>query len=488
MTRTDGAAGASPRVHALLLGATLAAAAAILASQLFVPPAVGLADNGDYERVMGYAGFRHTTADPAERYFTFFRTRYALAEPGWFRGGYHSSETLIASAARVAHRALFGGSDFDVRLLGAFHAALFLLGLGGIVHACRGLPAASQAIAAALLVFFFTDVGYAAPFNSFYSQTASLLFLLLTVAAAAEAVRRGRLEGALLWAYFGFAALFVASKPQEAPSAVVLAAYGVRLARPAAADHRRGVWWRSSAAWLAILLCALAVVYARRSPRTLRAATVYQVVFDDLLAHSDTPEADAAALGLEPGWLRFKDTNPYAPDSPLLDPAFQARFLERTGFRRILAFYALHPERFADRVERAGASAWSLRPVLGNFEKSPERPGYTLSGRFSLWSRWRGTLGAWPLSTTAVLIAANLLVALGTRGRASERGRLYRDGIVALAVLAGLSFAVVAVAQAPQDASRSLYSHHALCDLLLVADAAWLAQALASRRSAAPTA
>jgi len=467
------------RAGALVLAAAVAAAAAILASQLFVAPVVGLADNGDYERVMGYAGFQHTTTDSAQRYYTFLRTKYAVMQPGWFRGGYHSSETILAFAARLAHLAFSREALFDIRVLGAIHVVLFLLALAGILHACRDLRVATQAVVAALLVFFFTDVGYAAPFNSFYSQTASLLFLLLTVAAASEAVRRGRLDGVLALAYFGLALLFVASKPQEAPSALVLGAYGVRLASPA---PRRA--WRRAAAWLAVLLCAFAVWYARHTPRTLRAATMYQVVFDDLLAHSPTPEADAAALGLDPGWLRYKDTNPYAPDSPLLDAGFQARFLERTGFRRILGFYALHPDRFLGRVQRAGESAWSLRPVQGNFERSPEHPGYALSRRFSLWSRIRGALGAGPLTATALLVGANLAAALGTRRRASERGRLFRDGVVALAALALISFGVVALAQAPQDASRSLYSHHAECDLLLVADAGWMLQALARRTAA----
>jgi hypothetical protein len=465
------------RAHALVLAAALAAAAAILASQLLVPPVVGLADNGDYERVMGYAGFQHTTTDSAQRYFSFLRTKYAVVQPGWFRGSYHSSETILAFAARLAHLTFSGEPLFDIRVLGAIHAVLFLLALAGILHACRGLGVATQAVVAALLVFFFTDVGYAAPFNSFYSQTASLLFLLLTIAAAAEAVRRGGLEGAHLLAYFGCALLFVASKPQEAPSALVLGAYGALLG--AAAPRRV---WRRAGTWLAILLCAFAVWYARHSPRTLRAATIYQVVFDDILAYSETPEADAAALGLEPGWLRYKDTSPYAPDSPLLDVGFQTRFLERTGFRRILGFYALHPDRLLGRVQRAGESAWSLRPVLGNFERSPEHPEYALSRRFSLWSRLRGTLGAWPLTATALLVGLNLAAALATRGRASESGRLFRDGVVALSTLAVLSFAVVALAQAPQDASRSLYSHHAACDLLLVADAGWLVFLASSRR------
>src|SRR5476651_1534953 len=96
----DPAAAIPRRMNAVIVAAAVAVAAVILCVQLFVPPVVGLADNRDYERVMGYAGFQHTTADPAERYFSFVRTQYAVVSPGWFKGGYHSSETLLAFAAR----------------------------------------------------------------------------------------------------------------------------------------------------------------------------------------------------------------------------------------------------------------------------------------------------------------------------------------------------------------------------------------------------
>ena len=44
--------------------------------------------------------------------------------------------------------------------------------------------------------------------------------------------------------------------------------------------------------------------------------------------------------------------------------------------------------------------------------------------------------------------------------------------------MSGLAFAVCTLAQAPTGLSRALYAYHALCDLLLIADAGWLAQAL----------
>jgi hypothetical protein len=464
------------RANAVLVAAALTAAAVALSAQLFVSPIVGLADNRDYERVMGYAGFQHTTADYAERYFSFLRSQYAVVAPGWFRGGYHTSETLLAFGARWLHLAFARGPLFDIRLLGGIHAALLLLALAGLIRACRDLTLTAQALVAALLVFVFTDVGYVAPFNSFYSQTASLLFLLLTAAIAASAVRRGELSGGWLIAYFATAALFVCSKPQEKLAAPLLALYGLRLA----GAGWRGAW-RRPAVWLALGLLSFSIWYGRHAPYTLREATLFQVVFGDLLVHSSSAAADAAELGLEPGWLVYVGTTPYAPDSPLLGSQFRMEFLRRFGYRRILGFYLRHPERLADRMTRAAREAWTLRPGFGNFEASAGFPPGARATRFSTWSRTRERFSGLSLPAIAALLGGNLLAALATWRRASARGRLFREGVAVMVLMAALAFSVCVLAQAPPDLSRSLYAYHALCDLLLIADAGWIAEALARR-------
>ena len=478
---SEGGRGTSIRQRAnlLILSVALAAAAAVLFIQLFVPPVVGLADNRDYERVMGYAGFQHTTDDDSERYFRFVRTQYAVVDPGWFRGGYHTSETLLAFLARWIHLAFSSKPVFDIRELAAIHVLLFLLALAGLIRATRDLAIPTQALVAALLVFVFTDVGYVSLFNTFYSQTASLLFLLLTAAVAAEAIARGRLAGFRLLLYFGFALLFVASKPQERLAAPLLALLGWRLA-----GGRFARAWKQAAAWLGVGLCAFSIWYARHTPYTLREATLFQLVFEDVLVHASSPQGAAAELGLDPGWIRYRGTNAYAKDSPLLGSAFRREFLHRVGYRGVLRYYGRHPAELVGRVRRAASHAWSLRPSFGNFEKSAEHPDGGMATRFTAWSRARGALGANPLFWAALLLGGNAAIALATYRRSTPRGRLFREGTIVAAGMASIAFGVCALAQAPTDLSRALFAFHALCDLLLIADAGWLTQALVVRRAA----
>jgi len=452
----------------------------LLALQLLVAPVAGLADNGDYQRVMGYAGFDHSTDSYADRYFSFLRTQYRVLPVGSVRGGYLTSETALALVARFLSPAAWRGGLFDLRILAGVHMALFALALGMLLRACRELSVAAQITAAALLVFAFTDVGYAGPLNSFYSQTASLLFLLLVAAVAAEAVRRGRLDGALLFAYFFCAAAFVGSKPQEAIQGPVLALLGLRLAGVGV----RGAW-RKPALWLAVALLGFSTWYGRHTPPALRAAALYQVVFYEVLPHSSTPAADAAELGLDPAWMKYSGTDAFQPDTPLNDPAFRDRFLQSVGYGKVARLYLRHPARFAERLDRASRKIWSLRPSYGNLEKSDAHPTRTLTDRFAAWSRLRlAVFGPHALLWLALLFGGNAAVALGTYARASARGRLFREGLLAAVAMSATAYGVCVLTNAPPDFSRVFYAAEALCDLLLVADAAWLVQSLAARTPA----
>lgn len=467
--------------HRWIVGLAVGAALVVVSLQLLVPPVVGLADNGDYQRVMGYAGFDHSTDDPGERYLAFLRTRYRVMPVGFAANGHLSSEIALALAARAAGRAAVGGL-FDLRILGAVHAALLVLAFGALLRACRDLSIGAQATAAVLGLFFFTDVGYVAPFNSFYGQTASLLFLLLTAAVAARAIRRGRLDGALLVLFFAFAAAFVGSKPQEAIQGPVLALLGIRLA-----GVRLREAWRRPAVWLALALCAFSLWYGRRTPVALREAALYQVVFYEILPHSPDPSGDAAALGLDPAWLRFSGTDAFRPDTPLLDEDFRVRFLRTVGYRKIARFYLARPRRLAERLARVSPKLWTLRPSYGNYERSADRPTLTRTERFAAWSRLRlRVLGPRALPAVAVLFGANAALALATWRRASPRGRLFRETLLAAVAMSATAFGACLLTNAPPDYSRVFYVAEALCDLLIAADATWLVQALATRAAHGP--
>jgi hypothetical protein len=467
------------RQNRILTLAAVAAAAALLSLQLLVPPIVGLADEGDCERVMGYAGFRYPTEKFDEKYYGHIVPKLSIVAPGWYVSGYLTSETPLAFAARYASLGLFPGRMFDIRILATIHILLLLLAIGLFVRACRDLSPIAQVSAAVLLVLVFTDVGYAAPFNSFFPQTASLLFALLTFAWASAGVREGRLRGLPLILYFVSAALFVCSKPQEAVHAPLLAALGVFLA------GRAGFAWRRPAAAVGLSagLCVLALWYYRQIPPAgIRHVGLFHTVFHDLLQYSPDPRRDMEELGIDADLARYVGMHAYMAGAPIRDPDFQARFLDRFGYAKLVGFYLRHPGRFVDRIRRAAPAVFRLRPkYLGNFEKATGVPPRTRSTRFALWSDLRAKGEAHALGWLLAFFGGNLLaVALAWR-KAPPRGRMFLFAVLVALVTAGLEFGVCAFADALDDLGRHLFVFHALCDLVLIADAAWLAQTLSER-------
>jgi len=464
------------RASRALVVCAAAASAAILAAQLLVKPIVGLANNGDFERVMSYAGLRYTSDRYEDKYFTHVVSKFAYA-PVWDRSGYLTSETLLARCAREASRPFSKDGLFDLRWLGALHAALVVAGIALLVAAAGALTVPAQATAAALLVFFFTDVGYAAPLNSMYTQVAGFLFFMVKTGIAAVAIRRGGTSRGQLFAYFALAALFVMSKPQEAIHGLLLALLGLSLGRATL----RG-FWRQPAVWLAAALCALSLWYYRGTPSWLRELALYNTLFRELIPQSPDAGRDLAELGLDPDLARYSGRSPYPPDSPFHEPAFRAQVFPQYGYGAMLRFYLRHPARLAKLILRGTESAFQLRPVgLANYAQDSGRAAKTQTDRFAWWSQARARLEKGAPLWLALLLGGNLVAAAAGYRSATDRERMFRRSVAILAALAAVEFLVAVLADILGDLARHLFVFHAMVDVLIVVDVGWIAVTLSRR-------
>jgi hypothetical protein len=426
---------------------------------------------------MGKVGLRYVGTTRSENYVNWALGKLAFAEPTRPSDGYATSEAPLAFLAVAASRAVSADGLFDIRFLGAVHAALLLAALAGLVLSCGDLSVGAQAAVAALLVFCFADVGYVAPLNSLYTQAGSLLYFMLAAAFAATAVRRGRLDRGLLAGYFLAAGLFVTSRPQESIQGPLLAALGVGLA---GAFGRR--WWRQPVVWLAVALCAVSFAYYRKSPDWLRQLALYDTLFREVLPSSPDAAADLGELGLDPALARYSGRSPYPLDSPFHDPAFKAAVFGRFSYGSLTRFYVFHPGRLGELVMRAAPSAVELRPVaLGNYTRESGWPARTQATSFGWWSGVRAHLGPVAHVWLPVLLLGNLVVAAAGYRRASPRGRLFRQAVAIFVLMAIVEFFVALIADIPGDIARHLYVFHAMCDLLLIGDLAWILEGSAAR-------
>lgn len=386
----------------LCLALTLAGA--LLVWQLFVPPIIGLADQGDFVRMLGPLGYAPVPKGPEHKYWYVTRTYVkdpSYREPRWEQA---TSEFIPARIA-IALNSLFGNpKTFDITVFGFTHAAFFLLALARLFYVTRGL--AMYRVVWVLILLVLTDVGYVAYWNSLYTEPASCLWFLFFLAESINLCnsREISIGPALRWS--AFAVLWIAAKSQNAPLCIPLAAYGLGMLRR---TLDRKTYYTAVGGVVAICLAGV-MMYRSLLPAT-RVTAIYNVIFFAILPESPDPQSDLKALGLNPDYAQYSGTVAWSPGTGVADGALVNAMQDKVSSFRLMSFYLKRPARMWRHIDALFPTVLSLRPEFcGNFDRSAGRLPGARSQAIALWSRFheRGLL-----RIAHLLLPALVLVIVG---------------------------------------------------------------------------
>lgn len=225
------------------------AATVIVGKQLLVQPIVGMADNGDFERLMEFGRCTHLNVPTGTRYFMHIHRVFYCEE----------NEARIQYLLITDDSYSLGGKACCCHL--ASHRTSFALSL-------LQLPILLSAISVTLMALarrhYLTPLSSVVPsdllrcrlcgldFNSFYSEPGSFLWLLVTVALSLYLILReprGTMRWLLLFALFLAMVLFVTAKAQNVVLGGPLALFLWRLGAVGDIPQRRR--------WLATMVMPL---------------------------------------------------------------------------------------------------------------------------------------------------------------------------------------------------------------------------------------
>ncbi len=418
------------------------AVAAVLAFQLFVPPIVGLSDQGDFGRMIGRFGY-----GPADKsmplsagfvqakYVRDASTRIPILEqagPEYF---------FVGSAVAVSR---IWSDALDIRVVGLIHAIAFLAAFAWLLRVTGPVTWMVAAIA-------LTDVGYVAYWNSFYTEPATCIFFLFLVAESGSMLR-GAISRWQIARWCVWAAMLVWAKSSNYPLAAVLVPLAIYLGW-------RGKNTRAAGIAGASIIAAFAILTMWTRPGPMRQATTYNAIFMAILPESPTPDADLQALGLDPRLSSFSGTGAWTPRTAFPD-LYNRELLHRVTGATVARFYLLHPARIWRRAKAVLPVAFSLRPEwCGNFEASAGRPEGAKTRRFTQWS-WIHERVFAPAGRF-ILIALVLLTAVVFRG-----GMRFKF-VGALAAGALIAFLTAACGDA-WDNVKHMYLFNVLLDATVI--------------------
>jgi hypothetical protein len=452
--------------------ALVALFSAIVVFQLFIPPSIGLASNGDFAKMIGRFSLAPSSLDTSQEY-KYFTARWVYNQAFQWMSDDRSSELIPISGA-VLIGWWFSSQVFDIRILGAIHALLWIACFAAFLPLLRPLRGRWGRAVGLVTLFIFTDVSYIACCNSFYTDVVAWLFLSWAVVLWLYFIRGQYPSVTLFTLFIGAAMLCVLSKAQHA-------ALGLFLCVPAviAALSFDGRWRKAGAISLAGLILAAAALSFLLMPKEEKGDDAYAGIFMILLDKSPTPVEDLRDLGLGPEYLPFIG---HWPIPSFADPANRVwwnDFDRRAGHGQIARFVLLHPWRGAEIVYRAlHKHARLRRPNLGNYEQQYGFPPGAQTKSFGWWSAIRSAL--FRLAPWHILVwYAAVLGACFWEKRIAWRLRLLGSLLASMGLV---ELAVSSLADAG-EIPRHLFLFHVITDFTIVLAIVWVAWILQGRAS-----
>lgn len=449
---------------------------AITCIALFVPPYIGMADNGDYFRVLYNNGLYFSTPDYDSHYFGHFIKEFGIFQ--YFNengGGLFTSQSLFIRLSLWINR-LVDRTTFDIRVQAAIFTALYTVAVYLLVEAVTWkLPRRFGYPIAALAVFIFADTGYTAFFNSFFAESIVMIMMVFVLASGLLLYRKRYNDYAMLGIFFVSALLLTTSKQQNAPVGIIIGLLGIFLI-----FIRKQKSFRAIAASVLVTLMLAGVATYALIPEEFVNINKYHAMTRGVLQQSDDPEETLERFGMNRQYAILNGSNYYEPyttvdvDSPVLEEHFYPKY----GFGSILGYYAAHPGKAADMLNLAAQSAFQIRPpAMGNYELAAGKAfgehttffsGYSLL-KAAMAPKTFGFIVIWILAVLGVYLPAFVMAIR----RGDRRGAL-QFPVIAMFILMGLSGIMVSIIGAGDaDLSKHEFLFTAAFDLvtfLLIGD------------------
>ncbi len=446
----------SPSLLAALLTGIL------LLGLLFTSPVAGMADNGDFYRIMVGNGLYKLDRYENDQYFSFFRKDYGLYQYyNEFGSGFQSAQTPLIRLAIMLNK-LFTGQDniFDIRFQAAILslycvAAVYLLTKYATLRA-KGYWAYLIAL---LAVFIFADAGYLVYFNSFYAEGLAYVSFLAAIACALL-LSAGWGKKSWLLIFFTLSSLILTcSKQQFAPLGVLLGVLCLFLKTSKKTSSRK-----ISRKWLkrgcAAVLAAAGVLMYVLIPQEFVEINAYHAMTRGVLMTSENPEKALEDFDINPQYALLDQTI-YYDRNPVIDvqnPMLKEDFYGKYGFVSIAKYYALHPGQLIAMLNEAAKSLHSIRPEsIGNYEKSAGKAPGAQTGFFSLYSAMKK---AWvPKTVGFILLFFAGVLAVSFKDR-------QRMMILAFVLTMGLSqIAVSIIGAGDADLAKHMFLYNVAFDV-----------------------
>lgn len=447
--------------------AAVSVAAIILAYLLFVRPVVGVADNGDFSRIMGSSGLTYLTDNYNDKYFNYLTREYGIEQTGLFDGGYFSTEIVLVRAARIINNLLLPKTGtFDIRFLALVYSMIFLISIFLILKYIDYGSRLWAFVTAAAAIMIFTDIGYLSYFNSLYGEAVSYISLLLMIGCIFYICSRSRPSVYSLLFLIISAVFLTGAKTQNAPIGIVLIIFFISLYR-----LRKDTPWKSMIALGCTLILLTSYAAYASVPNEIKVCNKYQTVFYGILKGSKTPSDDLKKLGIKQDLSVLAGTNYFMKEYPIdiKSPYVQKEISEKVNPLKVAMYYVKNPGRFIEKLDIAAQNGFRLVQGFGNYEKTNSDGVRKTVSSFNVWSSFKENVLPHSLIFIAALYVLFFSVLLVKHKKARYVSQKIRtETFMLVGIIGVMQFVIPIIGDGEADLSKHLFLFNVCFDIMFL--------------------
>lgn len=458
-------------------------AIAIVVVVLFKYPNPGVADQGDFDRVMFSSGLNLLDSDLNNpdfmRFYNYSVTDYKISS-----NIVNFSLTLIGSSlgylifviSRVCK--LLGQEVFKTQYLAVAYSGIYVFSLVTIFKNLNIKSQFKKIFVGGIILFVFLDGNYLRWFNSLYGEPMMITSLTLLIATFLSYINYKYVKkmddkiGVKILCIVIAAFVFLGSKMQVITTLPFIVILIVKVLW----DNKK-LLSKTQLSQLIILLCILIIYPVQMNVQNsgISNDTNFNSVFFGVLNGSETPEQDLTDLGLNPdmaveaGKSAYEDAGVYVKYSPKKEIT-QNEFYSKISNGKLAKFYITHPIRLIEGMEYTAGKAFITSSSLGVYSREYSEESITEFERFTSWSIFRennfvGKLW-FILGVVFIIFISSLYKYIKSKDNLEIRNKIIL--IWGIMLIGGIQFPMPFVGNGKADTAKQLYLFNFVFDILIV--------------------
>lgn len=450
---------------------------------IFKSPVQGVADQGDFDRVMSPAGLSLLDSDKSNpdfiRFYKYTVTDYKITANilNVFMTIIGSSIGYVIGIINVICK-LLGSNVFKTEYLAIAYSLMYILGLVLILRNLRLNSKIKYIFTSLLFLFIFFDGNYIMWFNSLYGEPMMISTCLLLIGTYLNYINykyddnnQEKLLRNIYWVFVS-AFLFLGSKMQvltALPFVIVL--LGKML------WDNKEIFNKKTMIKLLIIF-GVVVIYPLEISATsgnISKDTQYNSVFYGVLYDSETPEQDLIDMGLNPdmaveaGKHSYLDEEEYVKYIPRTEIT-EEEFYSKMGNSKLAKFYLTHPLRLIQGMEYTASKAFITSTSLGKTSRAYSEEPITELDRFTGWTNIKENYFPEKLWFIAgvylIMFAFSIWKFIKNKDNNKNRSKIILMWAVML--IGAIQFPMPLVGNGHADTAKQLFLFNFIFDIMLI--------------------